>query len=82
MRFFKSAFIALITLSLTLSFLSAHVFAESKRAKNARAWVQRGEIALKEGRLREALLAFESAERHQSSINHQMMIETAPAGPF
>ena len=72
MRFYHLIFS--ISLMLLLQLNSPTVFAESKRTANARAWVQRGEIALKDGHLREALLAFESAERYQSSINHKMMI--------
>ena len=74
MHFLRLTFTLLVTLSFMISFLSSSVFAESQRTKSARAWVQRGETALKNGRLREALLAFESAERYQSSTNHQMMI--------
>ena len=74
MRIFKSIYTLSMVVVLILGLSSALTFAESNRIKSARAWVQRGEEALKEGHLREALLAFESAERYQSSINHQMMI--------
>jgi hypothetical protein len=48
--------------------------AAPNNTKEARAWVKRGQTALKDGELREALLAFESAERYQPSLNHKMMI--------
>ena len=60
-------------LSLLLIFSSISV-AKINRIDEARAWVKRGETALKEGLFREALLAFEAADRYDESVSHKMMI--------
>jgi hypothetical protein len=69
---FLYVFSFIFMLSLAMSVQVAQ--AAPDKTEDARAWVKRGQTALKDGELREALLAFESAERYQPSLNHKMMI--------
>jgi hypothetical protein len=74
----QSKFFINVTLILSFTLISisgkAPAHAAPNKTSEARAWVKRGEIALNEGQLREALLAFESADRYSPSVNNRMMI--------
>ena len=60
--------------SLTCSLTLTPANAETSRVGEARAWLKRGEAALAAGHLREALVAFEAADRYIPDVKHKMMI--------
>ena len=61
-------------LSISIGLGSQNSIAAPGKTEEARAWVKRGQEALKEKRLSEALIAFESADRYAASVNHKMLI--------
>lgn len=47
---------------------------ESNRIREARSWLKRGVAAMRAGELREALVAYEAADRYDPNPKHKMMV--------